>query len=48
MNSHSNTNLGNPLLKAVINFFNKLLKSNDDYPVKYYKKDKQFLRNKRA
>jgi hypothetical protein len=36
----------NPLIKAVKIFFSKFLKATDEYPVKYYKKDKQYPRNR--
>lgn len=35
-------NQPNPLMKVVKSLFTKLVKSNDDYPVKYYKRDKNF------
>ena len=45
-----NNNIGKgstkPLLKAVKIFFSKFMKASDDYPVKYYKKDKQYPRNR--
>jgi hypothetical protein len=45
-----NNNIGkgstNPLLKAVKIFFSKFMKASDEYPIKYYKKDKQYPRNR--
>jgi hypothetical protein len=45
-----NNNIGkgstNPLLKAVKMFFSKFIKTPEEYPVKYYKKDKQYPRNR--
>ncbi len=38
----------NMLLKAVKIFFSKLTKSPDEYPVKYYKKTKNFMGDRHA
>jgi hypothetical protein len=42
MNNNIGKGSNNPLLKAVRFFFSKFIKSPDEYPVKYYKKDKQY------
>jgi hypothetical protein len=45
--NHSNLkNADNPLLKMVKNIFNRLTKQPDEYPVKYYKKTKNFVRDR--
>lgn len=38
----------NPLMKVVKSFFSKLVKNSDEYPVKYYKRDKNFSRIRRS
>jgi len=38
----------NPLMKVVKSFFTKLVKNSDDYPVKYYKRDKNFSKTRRS
>jgi len=46
MNNNIGKGTANPLLKAVKNFINKFTKPSDEYPIKYYKKDKQYHRGK--
>jgi hypothetical protein len=38
----------NMLIKVVKNFFQKLTKSPEEYPVKYYKKSKNYVRDRHA
>ncbi len=38
----------NMLIKVVKNFFQKLTKSPEEYPVKYYKKSKHYVRDRHA
>lgn len=38
----------NPLMKVVKSLFTKLVKNSDEYPVKYYKRDKNFSKVKRS
>jgi len=40
MNNSATKNPASPIMKAVKNFFNRLVKSNEEYPIKYYKRDK--------
>ena len=42
MNQITNKPQTNMLFKAVKNFFSRMLKSQDEYPVKYYKRDRQY------
>ena len=46
-NTASKTQL-NPLMKVVRSFFTKLVKNTDEYPVKYYKRDKNFSKVRRS
>ena len=46
MNNSATKNPASPLMKAVKNFFSKLVKTNDEFPVKYYKRDKHPARGK--
>lgn len=48
MNSDNQKTSDNMLVKVVKNFINKLTKSSDEYPVKYYKKTKNFVRDRHA
>jgi hypothetical protein len=32
----------NPILKSIMNFFAKMAKSKEEYPVKYYKRGKPY------
>ncbi len=48
MNNTTNKNSAMPLVKVVKDFFNKLVKANDEYPVKYYKRDKHYTRSRQA
>jgi len=34
------------LVKMVMNLFTRLTRPSDDYPVKYYKRDRQFSRSR--
>jgi hypothetical protein len=47
MNSTVTKTQQSPLIKVVRSFFTKLVKNTDEYPVKYYKRDKNFSRDKR-
>lgn len=38
----------NPLMKVMKTFFSKLVKNSDEYPVKYYKRDKNFTKARRS
>lgn len=38
----------NPLIKVVKSLFTKLVKNPDEYPVKYYKRDKNFSKARRS
>ncbi len=46
MNNNTSKHPAAPLMKAVKNFFSKLVKANDEYPIKYYKRDKHPVRGK--
>ena len=46
MNNQTSKNPAAPLMKAVKFFFSKLVKTNDEYPVKYYKRDKHHTRGR--
>ena len=46
MNNSSLKHADNPLLKMVRTIFNRLVKQPDEYPIKYYKKSKNFARDK--
>lgn len=48
MNIDNQKTNDNMLIKAVKNFIHKLTKSQDEYPVKYYKKSKNFSRDRHA
>jgi hypothetical protein len=42
MNNSSTKNQLNPMLKSVMNFFAKMVKAQEEYPVKYYKRGKHY------
>jgi len=44
MNKPNQTMPSNPLLQVVRNFFDKIRQNPDVYPIRYYKKGKQFRR----
>lgn len=48
MNNTASKSQPNTLVKAVKSLFTKLVKPNDDYPVKYYKRDKNFSKARRS
>lgn len=48
MNNTANKTQQSPLVKVVKSFFTKLVKNSDDYPVKYYKRDKNFSKARRS
>jgi hypothetical protein len=48
MNNNIGKGTANPLLKVVKNFFSKFMKPADEYEIKYYKKDKQYPRNRQV
>lgn len=48
MNNLNHKAQGNPVLKAVKTFFSKLVKAHDEYPIKYYKRDKNYTRSREA
>jgi hypothetical protein len=48
MNNVIMKNQPNPLIKVVKSFFTKLVKSSDDYPIKYYKRDKNYSKVRRS
>lgn len=41
-------NQQSPLVKIVRSFFSKLVKNPEEYPVKYYKRDKNFSKIRRS
>jgi hypothetical protein len=45
MNNLNNHGQPMPLLKAIKSFFNKLVKTQEEYPIKYYKKTKHTHKN---
>jgi hypothetical protein len=46
MNQVSNKNQVNVLIKVVKNFLSRMIKCQEEYPVKYYKKDRDYNKNK--
>ena len=48
MNIDNQKHTDNMLLKVVRNFINMFTKSPDEYPVKYYKKSKNYSRDRHA
>lgn len=46
MHSRTSKSSSNLLIKAFRNLLNKFVKNNDDFPVKYYKKNKHYPRIK--
>lgn len=48
MNNSIAKNQQSPLLKIVRSFFTRLVKNPEEYPVKYYKRDKNFSRIRRS
>ncbi len=48
MSNTATKNQSLPLMKAVKSLFSKLVKANDDYPVKYYKRDRNFSKMRRS
>jgi hypothetical protein len=46
MNNTISKGVANPLMKVFKTFFSKFVKNNDEYPVKYYKKDKHYPKNR--
>lgn len=38
----------NPFIRVVKSFFTRLVKNSDEYPVKYYKRDKNFSKVRRS
>jgi len=48
MNHTATKHQPNPLLKVVKSFFTKFVKNSDEYPVKYYKRDKAFSKMRRT
>lgn len=48
MNIEHQKNQENMILKVVKSFFSKLTKSSEEYPVKYYKKSKNYVRDRHA
>lgn len=48
MNHTATKHQPHPLLKVVKSFFTRLVKNSDEYPVKYYKRDKNFSKMRRT
>jgi len=48
MNNLIMKNQPNPLIKVVKSLFTKLVKTSDDYPIKYYKRDKNYSRTRQS
>ena len=48
MNIEHPKNSENMIIKVVKNLFSKLTKSPEEYPVKYYKKSKNYVRDRHA
>ncbi len=48
MNNVIMKNQPNPLIKVVKNFFTRLVKTSDEYPIKYYKRDKNYSKIRRS
>ncbi len=48
MNHTATKTQQSPFLKVFKSFFTKLVKNSDEYPVKYYKRDKNFSKVKRS
>ena len=48
MNIENSKNQENMILRAVKNFFSRLAKAPEEYPVKYYKKSKNYIRDRHA
>ncbi len=46
MNNSTTKQSATPIIKAVKNFFTKLVKTDEEYPIKYYKRDKYPERGK--
>ncbi|MES2850848.1 MAG: hypothetical protein V4685_17440 [Bacteroidota bacterium] len=48
MNQSATKQQPNPLIKVVRSFFTRLVKNPDEYPVKYYKRDKNISKTRRS
>lgn len=46
MRNATGKNVPHPLIKAFRNFLNKFVKNTEDFPVKYYKKNKHYSKIK--
>lgn len=46
MNNSGNKKQSNPMIKAVITFLTRMVKPQEEYPVKYYKREKSYYKSK--